>query len=288
MDHFSSTNPKRPLLAAAVLLSLAAGASNALAAKTAGIQAITTWGDCGTAADARPDWDNMCIAWWAQMGKNGWGLGPISTEGNVIVDRFDGVQSWSADNTGPLGVDAFNASMVCTHGNRDANGWWGVMHHKVHGECGANANQLRLGPSSGGKLRFLHLSSCNSAHHGDWGDWLAAADGGVHLITGFHGYMYIGPNFVDDYAAMAQAGNQVSVGMSWQSYMKATAFWPWEVTTCPVTLGFGHDQTTAINRVMAERYNAFYANSSSGTNDQSLYAMYPGGCMANGADAPLP
>ena len=286
MTGRSRTRCRGALAAVSVLAVVGGGASEALGAKTAGVQAITTWGNC--VGDARPDWDDMCIAWWARMGQNGWGMGPPSTEANVTVDRFDDVSSWGADDSAPFGVDAYNANMVCTHGERDSKGWWGLMHHKVHGECGANVAQLRLGPSSGGKLRFLHLSSCNSAHYGDWYRWQPAAEGGVHVVTGFHGYMYIGPQFIDDYAAMAQAGNQLSVAVAWQSYMKATKFWPWEVTTCPVTLAFGHDQPTAVNRAIVERYNYFLSNSPSGTNDNYYYALYPSGCTTDGASFPLP
>lgn len=286
--HSSAAKMAKPMLAGAIAAGAFLASSHAEATPTAGIQAIAEWGDCGSASDARPEWDDMCISWWAQMNRNGYALGFPNLQGGVTVDWFDDKASWGADDSGPFGLDSNNAAMVCTHGGHSSAGWSGQMHHRSHNECYADASQMSVGPQSGGRLQFLHLSSCNSAHYGEWNPWKKAAQGGTHLITGFHGYMYIGNQFVDDYASMALGGVQMGVGIAWQAYMKATKVWPWEVTTCPVSLGFGENVNVAANRVIAERYNYYLPNSPAGHNGDYVYALYPSGCTNEGAQFPLP
>jgi hypothetical protein len=99
--------------------------------------------------------------------------------------------------------------------------------------------------------------------------------------------MYIGSQFVDDYANMSQGGFQIPIGMAWASYMKATKFWPWEVNTCPVSLGFGPDLPTAITRAMTERYNYIPTDAMTGYPN-FVFAIHSANCTNEGADYPLP
>jgi len=90
------------------------------------------------------------------------------------------------------------------------------------------------------------------------GQWKKSADG-VHLITGFHGLMYIGSPWVGDYEDLALEGmSSRGVGKVWLDQMYAAGAWYNSYQeSCPVSIGFGRslqeardafDETYKANR----------------------------------------
>lgn len=106
----------------------------------------------------------------------------------------------------------------------------------------------------------MHLSSCNSIRYDQRTQWFTAANG-VHVVTGFHGWMYIGSSYVGEYADLANdAINSRGVGKAWLDHMHHVDHWynSWE-TVCPVSVGFGATQTAAQS-AHDESYNAHWGH----------------------------
>lgn len=221
--------------------------------------AITKWGDCG--GGTRTYWDDMCMKWRKKMGSKGWSQWWRNYE-LVTINRYvDPTKAaWGVDNTN---FDDGDAGLICTHGGYDTNGWWGSMHHKTNGECGLNTNQMRIGEAGHGKLRFYHMSSCNSIRWDLKTKWFGPAADKVHVITGFHGLMYIGSRYVDEYGDLANSGFSSSgVGKVWVDKMHHVDHWynAWK-TVCPIALGFGHSESTSAN-ALNEKYISNWSDKS--------------------------
>jgi len=198
----------------------------------------------------------MCMAWRHRMGAKGWEQW-WNNFSLVQNPKFadPGEVSWGVDN-GSSGWDRGEAALICTHGGHDAtDGWIGSMHTDVGNGCSITTNQLRLGAASGGYLRFLHLSSCNSVNWNELDKWWGPAAGRVHLVAGFHGFMYIGSDYVQEYEDLAELGFSNGVGNTWMDKMHHVSCWynSWE-TVCPVALGFGETSAAAGN-ALNEKYN---------------------------------
>ncbi|MBK5914636.1 PAN domain-containing protein [Rhodocyclus purpureus] len=222
--------------------------------------AITKWdGNCS--GSQRDWWDDMCMAWRHRMGAKGWDQW-WNNFSLVQNPKFADPQeeTWGADN-GSSGWDRGEAALICTHGGHGAaTGWSGSMHTDVGHGCKINTNQILAGPASGGHLRFLHLSSCNSMNWDELDKWWMPAGGRVHLVTGFHGFMYIGGRYVDEYEDLANDGFSSGVGNNWIHKMHHVDHWynAWE-TVCPIVIGFGETAAAATNAVN-EKYNDRWAD----------------------------
>jgi hypothetical protein len=216
--------------------------------------AITKWdGDCS--GSTRNWWDDMCMAWRKKMDSKGWDIWWANFH-HVKISRFadSSIHSWGADDSSG-GFDHGDAALLCTHGGHDGDGWYGVMHTREHGECQTNVPQLQIGPASGGRLRFFHMSSCNSVRWDKRTTWFGPASGRVHVITGFHGLMYIGQKYVDEYSNLAKHGfSSKGVGKVWVDEMHHVDHWynTWK-TVCPIALGFGNSQS-ASEDALNEKY----------------------------------
>lgn len=223
---------------------------------------VTSWSaECS--GGSRSWWDDMCMSWRHKLNSKGWSQWWANYE-KVTVGRYadPSINNWAYDNSGS-GFDRGTASLLCTHGGYDDTGWWGLMHHKEQGECGANVNQLEYGAASGGTSRWLQLSSCNSLRWDKANSWFGVAKGGVHTVTGFHGLMYIGWSYVDEYEDMVSdsfSGNSVSE--AWVDNMHHNPIIG--PTICPVSMAFGASKSQALNRLFNERYNAPTAEQASG------------------------
>ena len=172
------------------------------AAQYAGSSAITTWGgSCG--GSTRDWWDDMCMAWRHKMADKGWTPWWRNfhlVQGNRYADNS--AKSWGIDDTSS-GMDWNDAGLMCMHGGWGSGRWNGSIYDQdPDGSCASSSDKMRLGWNSGGWLRFMHLSSCNSIRYSQRTQWFDAANG-VHVITGFHGLMYIGSNYVDEYSDLA-------------------------------------------------------------------------------------
>lgn len=236
-----------------LLLAFTLGAGTAHAASVWS-SAVTKWdGDCSGAE--RDWWDDMCMAWRHQMGALGF-TQYFANFQYVKVGRYadPSIDNWADDNAN---IDYADAGLICLHGRYDNVGWVGSMHTKDHGECGLNVNQMKLGKASGGHSRFYAMSSCQSMQWERRTSWDAVATGGVHVISGFHGLMWIGSSYVDEYSDLAWDGTVgEGPGKAWVDDMYHVDHWYNSYkSTCPVTRAYGKDSAHAY-AALSEQYLA--------------------------------
>jgi hypothetical protein len=256
------------------LIALAVWATD-VRAESVYTSAATTW-EC--TSGERPDWDDMCMAWRLRMGELGF-TKKRANYSRMKVLRFTdpSLQTWGIDNTAS---DSAVACMICTHGRYPRNyGWRGVMYRKTYGFCELKQQHRKFGRASGGQMRFLHLSSCHSIHWDNRHTWNSAAQGGVHVIMGFHGRMFIGQDFVPDYRHQASDG-QVLPGAAWgwlQNMYHAEGFAGRAFEQCPVARGYGDTEDRAF-RVLSEKYGENLGD----REPKYAYNMWWGGCQPGG------
>lgn len=256
-SHRRSVAHKTPVLlalgAACTLGTLATAAP--ARADQARSSAVTTW-SASCQGSQRDWWDDMCMAWRNKMEDKGWSSWKRNYS-QVIVDRYadPSINAWGIDNNYTSGFDGGQAAILCTHGGRADSGWWALMQQSSHGECGANVDQWKPGIASGGASRYLHLSSCNSMRWDKVNTWFGPAKGGVHLVTGFHGLMYIGSRYVDEYEDQVNDGySGESIADSWVDNMyHDPIIGP---TICPVAMAFGSSKNAALSRLFNEKYKS--------------------------------
>lgn len=223
-------------------------------AREARSSAVVTW-DADCSGSERLEWDDMCKNWRTRLGSKGYGTWKRNYS-QVYLDRYvdPSISAWGFDNSAQSGFDGGDAALLCTHGGRNDDGWWGLMHTKSQGECGANVYQWEVGVAGGGQTKFLGLSSCNSMRWSKTGKWFNPAKGGVHSVNGFHGLMYIGGGYIDEYADQvddAYAGGQ-SVSEAWVDNMHHDPIIGH--TICPVSMAFGNGKSAAMSRLFNETY----------------------------------
>ena len=248
-------------------------------ASSARSSSITVWGDCG--GGTRDWWDDMCMKWRKTMGSKGWSQWWRNYE-LVTIERYvdPDLASWGGDK---YNIDAGDAAVICTHGSSSpTTGWSGTMHHRSNGECGLDSNQMLIGPNNGnGNLRFLHLSSCNSGRFDHRLNWFGPASARVHVITGFHGYMYIGSQYVDEYGDLANRGFGTGVGKVWMEEMYHEDHWYNSYANiCPMSFGFGDTQSAGQN-AQNERYNSDWSDKAANWMNTRYYQ----GCDPSGGSA---
>ena len=228
-------------------------------AQYAGSSSITNWnGQCG--GNTRDWWDDMCMEWRHTMGDHGWVQWWRNYElvqGNRYADNL--IKSWGIDDTSS-GMDWNDAGLMCLHGGWGSGQWNGTLHDKdPDGSCAASPSKMSLGWNSGGWLRFMHLSSCNSIRYEQRTEWFGPANG-VHVVTGFHGLMYIGSQYVDEYEDLADDGMGSGVGKAWVDDMHHVDHWYNSYSTvCPVSVAFGATGDAARNG-QNESYNAHWSH----------------------------
>ena len=228
-------------------------------AQYAGSSSITNWnGQCG--GNTRDWWDDMCMEWRHTMGSHGWVQwwhNYEQVQGNRYADNS--VKSWGIDDTSS-GMDWNDAGLMCLHGGWGAGHWDGTIHDRdPDGSCSASPDKMSLGWNSGGWLRFMHLSSCNSIRYEQRTEWFGPAHG-VHVVTGFHGLMYIGSQYVDEYGDLANDGMGSGVGKAWVDDMHHVDHWYNSyATVCPVSVAFGATADAARNG-QNESYNAHWSH----------------------------
>lgn len=219
------------------------------------------------------------MAWRKKMGSKGWNQ-HYANFSHVKAYRYidSKVFAWGEDK---WNMDYADAGLICTHGGHQEDGWYGVMHTKNNGHCYLNLPEMRLGPKGNdGNLRFYHMSSCNSVRWNHKLLWFTPASDKVHLITGFHGYMYIGSRYVKEYRKLAQKGfTSKGVGKTWSDEMHHVDHWynAWQ-TVCPISLAYGGTAAQAVN-AQNERYTS---NWSDKNNNWVNYRYYKG-CNPSGA-----
>lgn len=202
----------------------------------------------------RDDWDDMCMAWRVTMGEFGY-TKLRANYSRLRSFRFadPALVAWGADNAN---ADSAIAAQICTHGRYPdpSAGWRAQMFAKEHGSCVLTSAQRSYGRASGGQMRFLQMSSCNSVPWPYRATWDDAARGGVHVVAGFHGTMSISPYHVDQYRTMAQLGQVVGVAQAWITTMYHPPGYAGRLyANCPVARVYGESSARAA-QVLEERY----------------------------------
>ncbi len=246
--------------------------------------AAVNW-ECGYTG-RRDQWDDMCMAWRVTMGEFGY-TKRRANYSRMRLFRFTdpALRSWGEDT---VHADSAFAALVCTHGrNPDERGWRAAMYAEEHGTCSLTKPQRMYGRASGGQMRFMHMSSCNSVPWPLRATWDDAANGGVHVVAGFHGTMSISPHHVDQYRTMAQLGHILGVAPAWVVTMyRPTGYAGRAYPNCPVARAYG-DSPERAARVADELYGENLADT------QPRYArnLYVSGCDPKGDKSfqrPLP
>ncbi len=261
------------LLAAAVL-GLAAGGA---AAMKVDMYAIGNWsgGNCapGDVDANRGSWPGMVGAWYLGMGLKGHQLTGSLVDGNMTLQRFCD-PSFNPACRDYENIDWPGAVIIAAHGFDNNSTWGAVLRNAWQGRC-----DMRMGSAQGTTfvgehgLRFLHASSCLSLNDTYFPNMRVAmkkvnavSTKGLHVLTGFHGVMWISSGFNGDYADTAIDGHAISVARSWVgNHYKPNRFgcaahdpFNWFGTCqdqCPTAMAVGPSTGNALNRLLHERYN---------------------------------
>lgn len=262
-------------LRAMVGLVLAAILSSAQALKV-DMYAIGNWssGNCapGDTDSNRGSWPGMAESWYDWMGFMGETKTGKFVDGNMTVKRFcdPTINAGCQDSSY---VDWPDAAIVAAHGYDAGNGWGALMRNSALGTCslvmGAGASGSTF--VGDGNLKFLHASSCLSLNDNYFSNMRVAmkkpgTSKGLHVMTGFHGVMFISSAFNGNYANTAVLGHVQAVSKAWTSqHYKSNQFscaaydpWNWFGTCqdqCPTAMTVGPSASAALNRLLNERYN---------------------------------
>ncbi len=236
-------------------------------------------GGCG--GSDRTIWPLMVDAWYDHMAVHGHTKDGQYTDGNMTIQRFCDPDS-IAGCLEHLYLDEADAAMIATHGADSGDHWQGTMRYSYAGNCALDAGGSGVDMNVGDvDLEFLHLSSCNSADDdnlnpaGNLGVREALTDpvdgGYAHLWTGFHGVMYIGNKYINDYSDFAHDAHSVGIAYSWVTnhYRPDSVDCDWYdpfgwfgtcQDICPVAVSQGETNTRAWNGIQYERYNNVYSD----------------------------
>ncbi len=254
--------------------------------------AISEWdGNVCQSCESLEIMPDLTNNWLTGMGSYGWSIGK-NYEENVFNTKMadPSRQTWGWDNSeggiNGIGLDTSHAAIIATHGSSTSDkGWCGTMHTDVgHGTEICAAEMMKIGSSSGGRLRFLHLITCHSIQYEHREKWFDAAEGKIHLITGFHGSPWVGEHHVNDYLGVGFFGFWFGVGNVWVELTYHNNYsYDYFNDTCPISLGFGATPQDADNAAYNEKYSDHW-------NDQDPIWMtvhYISGCdPENGGELP--
>jgi hypothetical protein len=252
---------------------------------------ISHWdGDCD--ADDRENWDNMVRAWYEDIrndapgpdghGPAGYNVAFLDNDGYISDSDFvdPAIQVWGNDVNNADLPDAF---MVGLHGGNNSGDhrWYGAVKFDEAGvgNCSTYQGSIRLGDED---LEFLHLSSCFSMDREDWWNEWNSSFNGLHQVEGFHGLMYIDPDYVPDYRRFADDSFWVSIADSWLDNLYDTSH---SGDQCPVARVVGTDQNDCRDRLNMERYNLVFSDPPGVGENRAHRARYIRGCTPGGMEA---
>jgi Family of unknown function (DUF6345) len=297
-------NCRRLFARVATAVAATTALSSALALKV-DMYAIGNWsgGDCtpGNTANDRGSWPGMAQAWYDKMGMIGHSRTGKFVDGNMSVKRFCD-PAVNANCNDYSWVDWPDAAIVAAHGFDAGNAWGALMRNSALGTCstkmGTSSSNVFVGDNN---LKFLHASSCLSLNDNYFGEMRTAmkkpgsASGrGLHVMTGFHGLMWISSSFNNDYAETGLDGHFVSVARSWtnnhykSNQFSCAAYDPFNIfgtcqDQCPSAMTVGASGGEALNRLFNERYNNSSAFGAPTGNSYYAWMGYPG-CDPVGQD----
>ena len=272
---------------AAIAALLCAAPSTVGAAYEAQLYAITNW-NAGCSGGTRNAWDDMGDAWYDEITDNAffWGGHGFSAytrdrrrvNGNIADSWFTDTAIVGFGNDTAF-LDEGDAAMVCTHGSESSGRWFGKLRidEAGSGNCNAWQGHMELGDSD---LEFLHLSSCNSLDDNQWSrKWLDSFKG-LHLVTGFHGIMYISEWRAPHYRDFSEDAFESSIADAWidNLYFPDTSG---SDDQCPVAYGAGSSEVDLWQGMRNERYDNVYSDPEA----RWWGAIYIAGCDPLGEDA---
>jgi hypothetical protein len=279
-----------PALALAMAL-LAPSGAGALEAKVFAIGDFVPSGSGGCGGNDISSWPGMVDEWYDEMGSKGHQKDGQYTNGNMTIDRFCD-PDWIGSCSDAAFLDEADAAMIATHGSDSGDHWAGTMRWPYAGHCaldaGGSAHDMHVGDVD---LEFIHLSSCFSADDDNLSGIRNAMndpiDGGfAHQWDGFHGLMWIGGGFFNDYEDFADDAHSDDMADAWvknhyrNNSVDCAGYDPWNwfgtcQDQCPVAYSIGPTESSALSRVRYERYNNVYSD----PTGKNWYAYkYMSGC----------
>ena len=304
--HSRLSTPMRLALRCAAGVALSTALSAALALKV-DMYAIGNWsgGNCapGDTDANRGSWPGMANAWYDWMGIMGHSKTGKFVDGDMTVKRFcdPSVNPGCRDY---LYIDWPDAAIIAAHGFNAGDRWGALMRNAALGTCstvmGSTTGNMFVGD---GNLKFLHASSCLSLNDSYFSNMRYAmketgSTKGLHVMTGFHGLMWISSSFNGDYAATAINGQVQSVASAWTgAHYKSNKFscagydpFNWFGTCqdqCPTAMTIGATRESAMSRLLNERYNNSAAFGAPSGRGYYAWMGYPG-CDPVGENAFAP
>lgn len=237
----------------------------------------TASGGCG--GNDIGHWDNMVDEWYDQMGSEGHTKDGQFTNGSMTIQRFCD-PDWNSACRDDEFIDDADAAMIATHGSDSGDHWAGTMRFPWAGHCaldaGGTSDDMWVGDWD---LEFIHLSSCFSADDDNLNGIREAMFDPIdtpghgrraHQWDGFHGIMWIGGRFDNDYEDFADDAHSVAMSVAWVNNMynnrvDCAGYDPfnWFGTCdeqCPVAYSISNTESSALSRLNYERYNNVYSD----------------------------
>ncbi len=264
-----------PVIVTVLLLAVAASAP-AMEVKVFAIGDFVPSGSGGCGGGDRSHWPAMVDEWYDHMFWHGHLKDGQYTNGSMTIQRFCD-PDWTGGCRDHWYVDEADAAMIATHGADSGDHWVGTMRWPWNGHCGLDAgggsDDMWVGDYD---LEFIHLSSCFSADDDNLNGIRQAmtdpVDGGfAHQWDGFHGLMWIGDRFDDDYDGFAHDAHSTAMANAWvfnhfhNNDVDCESWDPfnWFGTCqdqCPVAYAISNTEGSALIRLYFERYNNVYSD----------------------------
>ncbi len=236
-------------------------------------------GGCG--GGDRSHWPDMVDHWYDEMGSKGHTKDGQYTNGSMTIQRFCD-PDWTSGCRDYLYADNADAFMIATHGSDNGDHWAGTMRYPWNSHCkldaGGSADDMWVGSVN---AEFIHLSSCYSADDDNLSgirnmmyDPVDTPVNGrrAHQVDGFHGLMWIGSSFDNNYEDFADDAHSMAIARSWVSNLYDDTIdcawydpFNWFDTCdeqCPVAYTIGSTGDDALTRLLNERYNYIYSDPS--------------------------
>lgn len=264
-------------LAAVAWVVLSSAPSSAFEVRRLAIEDFVPTSSGGCGGGDRSVWANMVDRWYDEMGAKG-----HLKDGSTINGSFRVGYLCDPDSGGPSCRDHWcpdeaDAWILGTHGTDSGDHWAGLMRLRASdGQCwidgGGSSSEMRMGDVD---AEFLTLSSCNSADDDNLpGIRKAMIDTNdtpvngrrAHQWDGFHGLMWIGSSFYDEYREFAKDAHSVPVGHAWVDNLYETGINCFLgigdcATQCPVAYAISSTVNSCLTRLGHERYNNVYSES---------------------------
>ncbi|HYB97976.1 MAG TPA: DUF6345 domain-containing protein [Candidatus Limnocylindrales bacterium] len=277
------------LAIASVFASASPALANHLEAKMYGVD---NWDlDC---SGNSLNWSAQVDRWYNEMDDHGW----YTRDGRFVdtgMDRspFCDPDSGASPCVDHNRMDDGDAVMVFYHGGDSGNHWRAL----VRSDGGAAVNDCYIdSPESsteGGNgaelfagdmdMEFLHLSSCQSLDDDNLNHaWRMMRDPidspasgqRLHQVGGFHGCMWIGSSWRDDYEDFADDAFSTSIKNAWLDNHYRNNVGEDDEEQCPVAMAIGTSEADCFNRIDNERYNNIFGDPAG--NNYYCYYFFDG------------